>query len=94
MTWIHFLKHKSEALDTFKTFKRLVENMCGRRIKCLRTDQGKEFTWSVFKDYCYNHGIKTQHSTARTPQQNGVVEIKNRTVMEMARIMMAEHNIS
>ena len=94
MTWIHFLKHKSESLDAFKTFKNLAENMCGRRIKCLRTYQGKEFTWSVFQDYCYSHGIKIQHLAARTPQQNGVVERKNRTVVEMARTMMAEHNIS
>jgi transposase InsO family protein len=62
----------------------MVENEMDSRIKCLRYDNGGEFTSKEFMDYCNSHGIKMQLSVARTPQQNGVVEIKNMTVQEMA----------
>lgn len=94
MTWVLFLKHKSEALERFKAFKNLVENQLERKIKCLRSDRGGEFTSQEFIDYCENNGIKRQFSTARTPQQNGVVERKNRTVQEMARTMLNENKIA
>jgi transposase InsO family protein len=45
-------------------------------------------------DYCRNHGIKRQFSIARTPQQNGVVERKNRTVQEMARTMIMDSKLT
>ena len=51
-------------------------------------DNGGEFTSKEFMDYCSNHGIKRQFSVARTPQQNGVVERKNKTIQEMARTIM------
>ena len=68
--------HESSALDLT-----MVENS---RIKCLRSDNGGEFTSDEFNKYCEEHGIKRQFSVARTPQQNGVDERKNRSVMEMA----------
>ena len=49
-------------------------------IKCLRFDNGGEFTSKEFMDYYNSHGIKRQFPIARTPQQNGVVEIKNMTL--------------
>jgi len=76
MTWILFLKHKSEALEKFKTFKNLAENQIGRRIKCLRSDRGGEFISDDFNEFCHEYGIRRQFSAARTPQQNGVVERK------------------
>ena len=63
-------------------------------IKYLRSDNGGEFTSNEFNDYCHEHGIKRQFSAARTPQQNGVAERKNRTVLEMARTMLNEAGIS
>ena len=85
MTWVCLLNRKSEAFGCFKTFKELVENETGSQIKCLRSDNGGEFTSDEFNKYYEEHGIKRQFSIARTPQQNGVAERKNRSVMEMAR---------
>jgi transposase InsO family protein len=62
----------------------MVENEMDSRIKCLRYDNGGDFTSKEFMEYCSSHGIKSQFFVARTPQQNGVVERKNRTVQEMA----------
>jgi transposase InsO family protein len=80
MTAVYFLKNKSEAFENFKIYKEMVENEIDSKIKCLRCDNGGEFTSNEFMDYCNNHGIKRQFSVAMTPQQNGVVERKNMTI--------------
>eukprot|EP00253_Pinus_taeda_P023740 PITA_23740 len=90
MCWIGILKHKDEAFEKFKAFKALVENESDCQIKCLRFDCGGEFTSDEFFDFCEQHGIKRQFSTARTPQQNGVVESMNIIVQQMARAMLDE----
>ena len=72
----------------------MVENEMDSRIKCLRSDNGGEFTSKEFMDYCSNHGIKRQFSVARTPQQNGVVERKNKIVREMARTMIMDSKLT
>jgi hypothetical protein len=59
----------------------------------LRYDNGGEFTSKEFMDYCSRHGIKRQFSVARKPQQNGVVEIKNMTLHEMARTMLMDSKL-
>ena len=94
MTWVAFLKEKSEAFEKFQIFKALVENKSGMKIKCLRSDNGGEFTSNEFNEFCESHGIKRQFSSARTPQQNGVVERKNRIVQEAARTMLNEAKLS
>jgi transposase InsO family protein len=58
----------------------MVVNEMDSKIKCLRSDNGEEFTSKEFMDFCSKHGIKRQFSIARTPQQNGVVEKKNNTI--------------
>ena len=90
MCWIGLLKHKDEAFEKFKAFNALVENKSNHKIKCLRSDRGGEFTSDEFFDFCEQHGIKRQFSTARTPQQNDVVERMNRTVQQMARAILDE----
>jgi transposase InsO family protein len=90
MTVVFFLKNKSEAFENFKIYKEMVENEMDSKIKCLRSDNGGEFTSKEFMDYCNNHGIKRQFFIARTPQQNGVVERKNKTIQEMARTMLMD----
>jgi transposase InsO family protein len=94
MIAVCFLKNKSEAFENFKIYKEMVENEMDSRIKCLRSDNGGEFTSKEFMDYCNNHGIKRQFSVARTPQQNGVVERKNRTIQEMARTMIMDSKLT
>jgi len=92
-TWVYFLSEKSGVLDMFKRFKASIENETSDVICCLRTDRGGEFTSTDFDNFCSLHGIKRQITTAYTPQQNGVAERKNRTVMNMVRSMMSEKSI-
>nr|DAD19628.1 TPA_asm: hypothetical protein HUJ06_021091 [Nelumbo nucifera] len=92
-TWVYFLVEKSEALNSFKCFKKLVEKETGMYIKCLRTDRGGEFNSEEFNEFCRQCGIKRQLTNAYTPQQNGVAERKNRTVMNMVRSMLLEKKI-
>lgn len=87
-TWVYFLKNKSEAFETFQKFKSLVEKESGYQIKALRTDRGGEFTSNEFQTFCEVHGIRRPMTVPRTPQQNGVVERKNRTIRNMARTML------
>nr|CAD1820646.1 unnamed protein product [Ananas comosus var. bracteatus] len=88
MMWIYFLEQKSEAFSIFIQFKAYVEKQSGHQIKILRTDRGGEFTSHSFNNYCKENGIKRQLTVRHTPQQNGVAERKNRTIVEMARSMM------
>lgn len=62
-------------------------------IKCLRTDRGGEYNSTEFKDYCKEHGIKRQLTTAYTPQQNGVAERKNRSIMNTVRTILTEKGV-
>jgi len=90
MVWLGLMKHKDEAFKKFKSFKALAESKSDHKIKCLRSDRGGEFTSNEFFDFCEEHGIRMEFSTARTPQQNGVVERMNKTVQQMARAMLDE----
>ncbi|KAB2603157.1 hypothetical protein D8674_004162 [Pyrus ussuriensis x Pyrus communis] len=90
MTWVYFLRYKSEALEYFKRFKAMTELQCGYKIKYLRSDRGGEFLSSEFSDYCNVSRIQRQLTMSYTPQQNGVLERKNRTVVEMAKTMLHE----
>jgi transposase InsO family protein len=68
MTEVFFLKNKSEAFENFKIYKEMVENEMDSKIKCLRYDNGGDFTSKEFMDYCSNHGIKRKFFVSRTPQ--------------------------
>ena len=91
--WIYFLAEKSEAFTIFKNYKNLVEKETGAFIRCLRTDRGGEFTSDEFKVFCKANGISRQLTAAYTPQQNGVAERKNRTIMNIVRSMLSEKQI-
>ena len=92
-TWVYFLVEKSEAFDTFRSFKNHVEKETSIFIKCLRTDRGGEFTSQAFNDFCKENGINRQLTAAYTPQQNGVAERKNKTIMNMVRCMLYEKQV-
>ena len=68
----------------FKSFKSMVEKESNIFIKVLRSDGGGEYMSNEFMDFCKYHGIKRQFTARCTPQQNGVAERKNRTIMDMA----------
>ncbi|GKV38975.1 hypothetical protein SLEP1_g46821 [Rubroshorea leprosula] len=93
ITWVYFLGSKGQALPVFKNFKALVENQSGCRIKKLRSDNGKEYTFNNFNLFCEEAGVDHQLTVSYTPQQNGIAERKNITVMEMARCMLAEKKL-
>ncbi|WJZ84648.1 hypothetical protein VitviT2T_004242 [Vitis vinifera] len=84
---------KSEAFTTFKNYKNLVEKEIGAFIFCLRTDRGGEFTYLEFNAFCKTNGVSRQLTAAYTPQQNGVAERKNRTIMNMVRSMLSEKQV-
>ena len=88
LTWVAMLQCKSDAFEAFKHFKNLVETKKGLKIKTLRSDRGGEFTLDEFSKYYLEHGIKRQLTAPYSPQQNGIVERKNRTVMSMVRAML------
>ncbi|KAJ0602036.1 putative RNA-directed DNA polymerase [Helianthus annuus] len=91
--WVSLLKTKDEAFGVFKRFKALVEKQKSISLKALRTDRGGEFTSSEFTVFCRDEGIVRQLTTPYTPQQNGVVERRNRTVMGMTRALLKTLNV-
>jgi transposase InsO family protein len=93
LTSIFFLKEKSEAFEKFKIYKSIVENETDLKIKCLRLDNGGQFTSKEFIQFFGNHGMKRQFLAPVTSQQNGLVERKNITVKEVARTMLNESNL-
>eukprot|EP00253_Pinus_taeda_P023123 PITA_23123 len=86
--------NKSEVFEKFRNFKALVENKSGLHIKVLRTDRGGEYISKEFLIFCRENGIHKQFKAGYTPQQNGVVERKNRTIMDMARSMLKAKHLS
>ena len=93
MTWVYFLKQKSEVAAAFWKYKALVENQSGCKIKAIRTDNGTEYTSYQFEKFCIDFGIEHQLTVVYTPQQNGVCEKKNMTVMEMSRCLLFEKSM-
>jgi hypothetical protein len=92
--WIFFLQEKSQTQETLKRFLRRAQNEFGLRIKKIRSDNGTEFKNSQIEGFLEEEGIKHEFSSPYTPQQNGVVERKNRTLLDMARTMLDEYKTS
>ncbi|GKB43083.1 ribonuclease H-like domain-containing protein [Tanacetum coccineum] len=67
-----------------------LENQLNHKVKIIRSDHGTEFKNHAMNEFCAKKGIKREFSVARTPQQNGVAERKNRTLIEAARTMLAD----
>lgn len=88
--WVYFLKCKSEAFSMFKRFRALVETGQEKKIRVFRTDRGREFTSEEFNSYCEDTGIIRHYTASYMPQQNEVVERRNRTMTEMARTYLKE----
>jgi len=86
-TWTYCIQNKSDVFDTFKKWKDLVENEIGKRLKCLRSDNGGEYCRKYFDKYCSEPRIRRENIVLGTPQENGVSERMNKTNMERARCM-------
>jgi transposase InsO family protein len=83
-TWVFFLQDKSETQGTLKRFLRRAQNEFELKVKKIRSDNGSEFKNLLVEEYLEEEGIKHEFSAPYTPQQNGVVERKNRTLIDMA----------
>ncbi|CAL9028014.1 unnamed protein product, partial [Prunus brigantina] len=91
--WVFFMKEKSDTFSKFKEFKEIVEGEVGKKIICLRTDNGGEYTSNEFCQYLRESRIRHQFTCANTPQQNGVAERKNRHLAEICRSMLHAKNV-
>nr|GEX34697.1 hypothetical protein [Tanacetum cinerariifolium] len=87
-TWVHFLRTKDETPEVIKNFLKKISVRLQAPVIIVRTDNRTEFKNHVLKEYCDSVGITHETSAAKTPQQNGVVERRNRTLVEAARTML------
>ncbi|GKA01105.1 putative ribonuclease H-like domain-containing protein [Tanacetum coccineum] len=87
-TWVFFLASKDETSGIIKSFITEIENLVDKKVKIIRCDNGTEFKNRVMGEFCEKNDIKKEFSAARTPQQNGVAERRNRTLIEDARTMV------
>lgn len=86
--FVYFLKEKSAVLRHFIEFKVFVENQTERKIKTFRTDNGTEYCSNDFDRFCAANGIQHQLTNAYTPEQNGLAERYNRTIVEKAKCLL------
>uniref|UniRef100_A0A2N9F3Y6 Retrovirus-related Pol polyprotein from transposon TNT 1-94 n=1 Tax=Fagus sylvatica TaxID=28930 RepID=A0A2N9F3Y6_FAGSY len=100
--YLYMLYNKNEALDAFKIFKAEVEKQCGKQIKIVRSDRGGEYYGRYTEDgqapgpfakFLQEHGIVAQYTMPGSPDQNGVAERRNRTLLDMVRSMLSSSNL-
>uniref|UniRef100_A0A2N9JB62 Integrase catalytic domain-containing protein n=1 Tax=Fagus sylvatica TaxID=28930 RepID=A0A2N9JB62_FAGSY len=91
--WVFFMKEKSDTFSKFKEFRESAEGEVGKKIGCLRTDNGGEYSSSEFSQYLRECRIRHQYTCANTPQQNGIAERKNRHLAEVCRSMLHAKNV-
>jgi transposase InsO family protein len=90
-SWVFFLERKDQVFEHFRLLALRLNNEHPNCLKDIRSDNGTEFRNASFDGFCREHGIEQQFSAPRIPQQNGVVERKTRTLVEMARTMLDEN---
>ncbi|GJY92570.1 retrovirus-related pol polyprotein from transposon TNT 1-94 [Tanacetum coccineum] len=93
-TWVYFLRKKSQAPKVIMSFIRIVENQNDAKVKQIRTKNGTEFRNHELESFCDEKGISQNFSSPYTPEQNGIAEKKNRTLIEVARIMLNDSVLS
>ncbi|GJW46618.1 putative ribonuclease H-like domain-containing protein [Tanacetum coccineum] len=86
--WVRFLRTKDETPEVIKKFIILTQHALNATVRYLRTDNGTEFVNKTLTEFCESVGITHNTSVPQTPQQNGVVERRNQTLMEAARTML------
>ena len=87
------MRYKSKAFEKFKEFNYEVEKQLRRSIKTPRSGLGSEYLSKEFLDYLGDNGILTHWTQPYTPQHNGVVERRNRTLLDMVRSMMGKEDL-
>ena len=91
---VYTMRNKSEAFAKYKLFEKFAETHTGRKVKVLCTDRGGEYLSTEFKLYLDSNGTQHQLTTAYTPQQNGVAERLNRTLIDLVRSMLSHKQVS
>ena len=91
--WVYVLKRKDQVFEKFLEWKALVEKSTGRKLKVLRTDNGGEYKSTEFMNYMKREGVRHEFTVPKTPEQNGVAERMNRTLVETARSMLADSKL-
>ncbi|KAI3809285.1 hypothetical protein L1987_25256 [Smallanthus sonchifolius] len=91
--YVYLMKHKRETFEKFKEFQNEMENQLGKTIKTLRSDRGSEYLNTEFINHLNERGIVSQPTPPGTPQLNGVIERRNRTLLNMVRSMMCRTNL-
>jgi len=92
-TWVYVIANKSEVFETFVKWKVMVEKQYERKVKIIRTDNGGEYTSNEFESFLSNEGIVHQKTIPKTPEQNGVAERFNRTIMETVRCLLSDSEL-
>nr|KYP36396.1 Retrovirus-related Pol polyprotein from transposon TNT 1-94 [Cajanus cajan] len=92
--WLYVLKDKTETYKKFRDWYTLIQNQLETKLKVLRTDNGLEFLSEQFAEFCRNQGIKRHRTVPHTPQQNGLAERMNRTILERVRCMLLGSGLS
>jgi hypothetical protein len=93
-TWLYLLKTKDEVFNKFQEFKAEIENLTNKKIKTLRTDNGREYTSKEFVAFCKSIGIRRELTVPHSPQQNGVVERNNRSIEETIKTLLNDQGLS
>ena len=93
-TFVYLLKEKSELFEKLKIFVEMVYNKFGSFPKAIRSDNGCEYKSKAMINYLQMKGITSQYTVPYCPQQNGIAERKNRSLVEMSRCMLAEANMN
>ena len=81
--WVYIMRYTSKAFEKFREFKNEVEKQSGKSVKTLRSEQGDEYLSTYFKQFLKDNGILAQLTHRYTPQMNGVLERRNRTLFDM-----------
>jgi transposase InsO family protein len=93
-TWLYLLKTKDKVFIKFQEFKAKIENLMNKKIKMLRTDNGGEYTSKEFVPFCKSTGIRRELTVPHNPQQNSVVERKNKSIEETVKSLLNDQGLS
>ena len=100
--YLYILHNKNEAIYAFKVFKAEVKKQCGKQIKIVRSNRGGEYygryleneqALGPFAKFLQEHGIGAQYTMLGSPDQNGVTERRNRTLLDMVRNMLSSSKL-
>jgi hypothetical protein len=93
MTWLLLMKNRSELFSIFQIYCNMIKPQFAQKIHILRSDNAKEYTSRSFDSYLYYKGIIHQTSYAHIPQQNGVVERKNRRLLDVTHCLLSHLHV-